>query len=42
MKWSSSAQKQAGYLMDSPFIGHCNETHPVDVFRASDPSITDV
>ena len=34
-KWSLAAQKQAGYVLDNPFLGHCNEVNPVDIFRAS-------
>ncbi|KAL9031260.1 MAG: hypothetical protein Q9196_000698 [Gyalolechia fulgens] len=34
-KWSQAAQKQAGYVLDNPFLGHCNEVNPVDMFRAS-------
>ncbi|KAL8802059.1 MAG: hypothetical protein Q9182_004072 [Xanthomendoza sp. 2 TL-2023] len=34
--WSSAAQKQAGYLLDNPFLGHCNEADPIELFRASD------
>ncbi|KAL8819804.1 MAG: hypothetical protein Q9223_001841 [Gallowayella weberi] len=37
--WSSAAQKQAGYLRDNPFLGHCNEVDPVELFRASDRRI---
>ncbi|KAL8701870.1 MAG: hypothetical protein Q9224_000306 [Gallowayella concinna] len=37
--WSSAAQKQAGYLLDNPFLGHCNEVDPVELFRASDRRI---
>ncbi|KAL9120234.1 MAG: hypothetical protein Q9187_003213 [Circinaria calcarea] len=39
-KWSLAAQKQAGYVLDNPFLGHCNETNPVDLFRVSDVIIT--
>lgn len=35
-KWSPAAQKQAGYVLDNPFLGHCNEENPVDLFRAND------
>ena len=38
-KWSPAAQKQAGYVLDNPFLGHCNETNPVDLFRSNDASI---
>ena len=41
MRWSPAAQRQAGYLMDSPYLGHCNETDPVNVFRASGAVIAD-
>ncbi|KAL9610235.1 MAG: hypothetical protein Q9167_005057 [Letrouitia subvulpina] len=36
--WSIAAQKQAGYVLDSPFLGHCNEGNPIDLFRANDGS----
>ena len=36
MKWSLAAQKQAGYRLDNPFLGHCNETHPIELFRANE------
>ncbi|MCJ1230377.1 hypothetical protein MMC12_007050 [Toensbergia leucococca] len=35
-QWSVAAQKQAGYLIDHPFLGYCNETDPIKLFRASD------
>lgn len=35
-RWSVAAQKQAGYMMDHPFIGYCNEADPVKLFRAND------
>ena len=38
-KWSIAAQKQAGYVLDHPYVGHCNETNPIDLFRANDISI---
>ncbi|KAL9638267.1 MAG: hypothetical protein Q9164_001670 [Protoblastenia rupestris] len=34
-KWSVAAQKQAGYVLENPFLGHCDEGNPVDRFRAS-------
>ncbi|KAG9241335.1 hypothetical protein BJ878DRAFT_521215 [Calycina marina] len=34
--WSLAAQKQAGYILEVPFLGHCNEKNPLDMFRASD------
>ena len=33
--WSLAAQRQAGYMLDNPNIGHCNETDPLEFFRAS-------
>ncbi|KAL9103488.1 MAG: hypothetical protein Q9163_001484 [Psora crenata] len=33
--WSVAAQKQSGYILDNPFLGHCDETNPLDLFRAS-------
>ncbi|KAL8992808.1 MAG: hypothetical protein Q9169_006823 [Polycauliona sp. 2 TL-2023] len=33
--WSISAQKQAGYLLGNPFLGHCDETDPMKKFRSS-------
>ncbi|KAL9602565.1 MAG: hypothetical protein Q9219_001709 [cf. Caloplaca sp. 3 TL-2023] len=33
-KWSLAARKQAGYILDNPFLGHCNETNPIDLFRS--------
>ena len=30
-QWSLAAQKQAGYVLDNPFLGHCDEKNPVDV-----------
>ncbi|KAL9614298.1 MAG: hypothetical protein Q9167_001181 [Letrouitia subvulpina] len=33
-RWSLAAQKQAGYVLDNPFLGHCDETNPIDLFRA--------
>jgi len=38
-KWSLAAQKQAGYVLDNPFLGHCNEKNPLDLFRANDISV---
>lgn len=38
-KWSKAAQKQAGYVLDNPFLGHCNEVDPIDMFRASTEGI---
>ena len=38
-KWSPAAQKQAGYVRENPYLGHCNETNPIDIFRASVDSI---
>ena len=35
-RWSVAAQKQAGYLVDHPFLGYCNETDPIKLFRAND------
>ena len=32
-QWSLTAQKQAGYVLDNPFLGHCDEANPVDVVR---------
>ena len=32
-QWSLAAQKQAGYVLDNPFLGHCDDTSPVDVVR---------
>ncbi|KAI4174153.1 MAG: hypothetical protein LQ343_002488 [Gyalolechia ehrenbergii] len=34
--WSTTAQRQAGYLLGNPFLGHCDETDPVKIFRASE------
>ena len=31
--WSLAAQKQAGYVLGNPYLGHCNEANPVDLFR---------
>ena len=33
-QWSVAAQKQAGYLLDHPFIGYCDEKDPIELFRA--------
>ncbi|KAL9125934.1 MAG: hypothetical protein Q9217_004929 [Psora testacea] len=33
--WSVAAQKQAGYIRDTPFLGHCDEKSPLDLFRAN-------
>ena len=33
--WSPSAQKQAGYMLDGHFLGHCDEKNPIDLFRAA-------
>ncbi|MCJ1281397.1 hypothetical protein MMC26_000716 [Xylographa opegraphella] len=30
--WSLAAQKQAGYVLDNPYLGHCTEINPVDAF----------
>ncbi|KAL9126471.1 MAG: hypothetical protein Q9175_007913 [Cornicularia normoerica] len=35
-RWSLSAQKQAGYVLDNPYIGHCDEKNPIDVERGSE------
>ncbi|KAK3172576.1 hypothetical protein OEA41_005900 [Lepraria neglecta] len=35
-QWSVAAQKQAGYLIDHPFLGYCDETDPIKLFRAND------
>jgi ectoine hydroxylase-related dioxygenase (phytanoyl-CoA dioxygenase family) len=35
-KWSLQAQRQAGYILDLPFVGHCDEKNPIDLFRACD------
>ncbi|KAJ5916822.1 hypothetical protein N7504_000837 [Penicillium tannophilum] len=40
-KWSLEAQKMAGYVLDGPFMGHTNHHNPIDLFRASDPTIKD-
>ncbi|KAI4234580.1 MAG: hypothetical protein LQ349_003698 [Xanthoria aureola] len=32
--WSRAAQRQAGYLLGNPFLGHCDESDPVGMFRA--------
>lgn len=37
-QWSLAAQKQAGYVLDNPFLGHCDETNPVDVVRVDTDS----
>ncbi|KAL8903953.1 MAG: hypothetical protein Q9207_003600 [Kuettlingeria erythrocarpa] len=34
--WSKAAQKQAGYLLGNPFIGHCDDSDPLPLFRASE------
>ena len=39
---SQAAQKQAGYVLDNPFLGHCNEGNPVDMFRASTDGIDEL
>ena len=39
-QWSVAAQKQAGYLLDHPFIGYCDDTDPIKLFRAADRAIT--
>lgn len=39
-QWSVAAQKQAGYLLDHPFIGYCDDTDPIKLFRAADKAIT--
>lgn len=39
-QWSLAAQKQAGYVLDNPFLGHCDETNPVDVVRVDADSGT--
>ncbi|KAL9613646.1 MAG: hypothetical protein Q9167_001822 [Letrouitia subvulpina] len=36
-KWSQAAQKQAGYVRDNPYLGHCNDIDPIDLFRSSNP-----
>lgn len=41
-KWSLEAQKQAGYVLDVPFLGHCDEVNPIDLFRASTKGETEV
>ena len=33
--WSPTAQQLAGYKFNTPFLGHCNEKNPIDLFRAS-------
>ncbi|KAI4191405.1 MAG: hypothetical protein LQ348_003516 [Seirophora lacunosa] len=35
--WSTTAQKQAGYLLGNPFLGHCDDSDPLKMFRASEP-----
>ena len=35
-QWSVAAQKQAGYLLDHPFVGYCDEKDPIKLFRAED------
>lgn len=35
-RWSLAAQKQAGYVIDEPFIGHCDEESPLNHFRVND------
>ncbi len=42
LSWSEGAQKLAGYRMNDHYLGHCNEGHPIDMFRASDPSVEDI
>ncbi|KAF2420714.1 PhyH-domain-containing protein [Tothia fuscella] len=37
--WSRDAQRQAGYVLDIPFIGHCDEVDPIERFRASGSGI---
>ena len=32
--WSLSAQKQAGYILDNPLLGHTNLNNPIDAIRA--------
>ena len=36
LQWSIAAQKQAGYLIDHPFLGYCDETDPITNFRANE------
>lgn len=31
--WSLAAQKQAGYIIDNPDLGHCDGINPVDKVR---------
>ena len=31
--WSLGAQKQAGYVIDNPYLGHCDWMNPVDKAR---------
>jgi len=39
-KWSPQAQRQAGYLMDSPFLGYVDHCNAIDKFRANkDPAV---
>jgi len=38
-QWSVAAQKQAGYVMDHPFLGYCDETDPIERFRSSDNAL---
>lgn len=38
-QWSLAAQKQTGYVLDNPFLGHSDEADPVGRFRANDASV---
>ena len=38
-QWSIAAQKQAGYLLDHPFLGYCDEEDPIKLFRADNGAI---
>ena len=39
-KWSIPAQRQAGYVMGSPNIGHTEWRDPISKFRASETTST--
>ena len=38
-QWSATAQKQTRYLLEHSFKGYCNETDPIKLFHANDPTI---
>ena len=41
-KWSAAAQKQAGYILDNPYLGHCSLGNPLDLFRSSTNDMDEV